>query len=63
VHGRGPSAIQRPDVEAFELFAKDGLSAQEVAEQLGMTTNAVYLAKQHILKRIRELLPYMEEAY
>jgi RNA polymerase sigma-70 factor (ECF subfamily) len=50
-------------VEAFELFAKDGLSAQEVAEQLGMTTNAVYLAKQHILKRIRELLPYMEEAY
>ena len=50
-------------VEAFELFAKDGLTAREVAKRLGMTTNAVYLAKQHILKRIRELLPYMEEAY
>ncbi len=50
-------------VEAFEMFARDGVPAKDVAARLGMTTNAVYLAKQHILKRIRELLPYMEEAY
>lgn len=50
-------------VEAFELFAKDGAPAREVAEQLGITANAVYLAKQHILKRIRELLPVMEGIY
>ncbi len=50
-------------VEAFTLFAKDGLSARDVAARLGITPNAVYLAKQHILKRIRELLPYVEEAF
>ena len=50
-------------VEAFELYARDGVSAREVAERLGITTNAVYLAKQHILGRIRELLPVMETIY
>ena len=48
-------------VDAFELFAKQGLAAQEVADKLGMTQNAVFLAKHKILKRIRELVPLMEE--
>jgi RNA polymerase sigma-70 factor (ECF subfamily) len=50
-------------VEAFEMYARDGASARDVATRFGMTVNAVYLAKQHILKRIRELLPYMDDAY
>ncbi len=45
---------------AFEMFAQDGLPAKQVAEQLGMTSNAVFIAKHRILKRIRELLPEME---
>ena len=48
-------------VEAFVLFAKQGMAAKEVAKKLGMTENAVYLAKYKILKRIRELVPLMEE--
>ena len=46
--------------QAFELFAQQGLPAQKVAEQLGVTSNAVFIAKHRILKRIRELLPEME---
>jgi RNA polymerase sigma-70 factor (ECF subfamily) len=48
-------------VEAFERFAQRGRPAQEVADSLGMTPNAVFLAKHKILKRIRELLPLVEE--
>lgn len=46
--------------QAFELFAHDGLPARQVADQLGMTSNAVFIAKHRILKRIRELLPELE---
>ncbi len=52
--------FDRKTVQAFELFARQGLSAQEVADKLGMTQNAVFLAKHKILKRIRELIPLME---
>ncbi len=47
-------------LRAFELFAQEGLPAQQVANQLGMTSNAVFIAKHRVLKRIRELLPEME---
>lgn len=46
--------------KAFTMFAHDGMPARQVAEQLDMTTNAVFIAKHRILKRIRELLPEME---
>ena len=48
-------------VGAFVLFAKEGQEAKVVAKKLGMTENAVCLAKYKILKRIRELVPLMEE--
>lgn len=50
-------------VEAFELFAWKGHSAQDVAERLGLTANAVFIAKHRVMKRIRELLPQMEEIW
>ena len=40
--------------EAFRRFALDGLPAAEVAEDLGLTVNAVLQAKSRILKRLRE---------
>ena len=48
-------------VAAFLLFAKEGQGAKEVAGKLGMTENAVCLAKYKILKRIRKLAPLVEE--
>ena len=50
-------------VQAFEMFAWKGRPAQEVAEQLGMTANAVFLVKHRVMKRIRDLLPQMEETW
>ncbi|WP_435020891.1 RNA polymerase sigma factor [Tundrisphaera sp. TA3] len=51
-------AIVRPDFapvtwEAFQRFALDGVPAARVAEELGLTENAVVQAKSRILKRLR----------
>ncbi len=48
-------------IEAFELFAWRGWPAQKVADHLDLTANAVFIVKHRVLKRIRELLPKMEE--
>lgn len=40
--------------EAFRRFALDGLPAAKVAEELGMTENAVIRSKARVLKRLRE---------
>jgi RNA polymerase sigma-70 factor (ECF subfamily) len=50
-------------LEAFELFAWKGQPAQEVADKLGMTPNAVFLVKHRVMKRIRQLMPAMEEIW
>jgi len=47
-------------LEAFELFAVANRPAREVADRLGMTVNAVFLAKHRVLKRLRELLCGLE---
>ena len=52
-------AVVKPDFdsctwEAFRLFAIENRKAQEVAEELGITENAVLLGKSRILKRLRE---------
>lgn len=40
--------------EAFRRFALDGVPAAQVADELGMSVNAVLLAKSRILKRLRD---------
>jgi RNA polymerase sigma-70 factor, ECF subfamily len=47
-HFRGPTW------HAFWRVCVGGRSAAEVAKELGMTTNAVYLAKSRVLQRFRE---------
>lgn len=42
------------DCQAFQMITIDGASPQDVALKLGMTTNAVYIAKSRILKRLRD---------
>lgn len=55
--------VEPKSVEAFELFAWKGWPAQKVADHLGMTPNAVFIAKHRIMKRIKELLPAMEDTW
>lgn len=55
--------VDAKTLEAFELFASQGLPARSVAERLGITSNAVFIAKHRVLKRIRELLPEMETVW
>jgi RNA polymerase sigma-70 factor (ECF subfamily) len=51
----------RPDFSdatwrAFEMVTQDGRSAKEVAESLHLSPNAVYLARNRVLTRLREEL-------
>lgn len=55
--------VDARSVEAFELMTRGVLSGQEVAERLGMSRNAVYVARHRVLKRIRELAPIMAEIW
>jgi RNA polymerase sigma-70 factor (ECF subfamily) len=38
----------------FARFVLDGLSADEVAEEVSGTPNAVYIAKSRVLARLRQ---------
>jgi RNA polymerase sigma-70 factor, ECF subfamily len=40
--------------EAFRRFGVDGAPAKKVAEELGLSENAVILAKSRVLKRLRD---------
>ena len=40
--------------QAFTRMALDGLPAAEVAQELGLTTNAVFIAKSRVLARLRQ---------
>ena len=40
--------------QAFELYALQNLPADEVAKQLGITNNAVFIAKSRVLTRLRQ---------
>lgn len=51
--------VVRPDFsantwKAFVRFAVDGLSSEHVAEEVGMTKNAIIQAKSRILNRLRQ---------
>ena len=47
-------------IEACEARRHAQRAVQQVAEHLGMTENAVYVAKNRVMGRIRELRPQME---
>ena len=48
---------------AFELFARQGWPAERVAAELDLSPNAVYGAKRRILRRLREILPLVEDIW
>jgi RNA polymerase sigma-70 factor (ECF subfamily) len=41
-------------LQAFRRLALEGASGVQVAQELGLSVSAVYLAKSHVLKRIRQ---------
>jgi RNA polymerase sigma-70 factor (ECF subfamily) len=52
-------AVVQPDFtpatwDAFRRFGIDGVPAARVAQELGLSENAVILAKSRVLKRLRE---------
>ena len=47
--------------QAFLRTVIEGHQASDVARDLGISVNAVYLAKSHILRRIRDELDEMAE--
>ena len=55
--------VDAKTMQAFVETSVGGTPAGEVAERLGITRNAVYLARHHVLKRIREMIPDMEEIW
>jgi hypothetical protein len=40
--------------QAFQRFGVDGVPAAQVAQELGLSQNAVILAKSRVLKRLRQ---------
>jgi RNA polymerase sigma-70 factor (ECF subfamily) len=48
-------------VEAFELVALRGLTPEQAAERLGITRNAVFVARHRVVARIRERVQEYEE--
>jgi RNA polymerase sigma-70 factor (ECF subfamily) len=55
--------VKPKTMKAFELFALEGLPAQKVAEQLEMTENAVWIAKNRVLSHMREIQQELEESF
>jgi RNA polymerase sigma-70 factor (ECF subfamily) len=50
------STVQESTWNAFQQTAVEGKSGQEVADGLGMTVAAVYLAKSRVMMRLRTII-------
>jgi len=50
-------------VQAFEMLVYHGLTPQVVADQLGMSTHDVYLAKSRVAAKLREIVIRLESEY
>lgn len=50
-------------IRAFELYAIQGLPVADVAEQCGLTVDMVYVVKNRLTKRLRELVQELTSAF
>lgn len=57
------SGFQPDTVHAFRLVALEGKRAPDAAEELGLTTQAVYLARHKCAERLRTFARELEQAY
>ena len=47
--------------EAYHLVTKQGMSSNEVAQQLGVKVADVYVAKSRVIKMLREIVDQLEQ--
>jgi RNA polymerase sigma factor (sigma-70 family) len=57
------SQVEPTTIRAFELFALREWPAEEVASHLGLSRNAVYKAKNHVLSRLRSMRKDLEGSW
>ena len=55
--------VEPRTIRAFELLYYQGMSAQAVAADLGMSVQDVYLARSRVAARVREIVARIELAY
>jgi len=55
------SRVDAKTFEAFELYARRGVPADEVARELGIGVNSVHQAKTRVTKLVRELVDAMRD--
>lgn len=60
---RSTSRVQEGTLRAYELFALRGVPADEVAKQCGISTDAVYVIKNRLTGRLREIVMELAVAY
>jgi RNA polymerase sigma-70 factor (ECF subfamily) len=60
---RTESKASEKTIAAFEMLTFHGRPAAAVAEELGMTLNDVYQAKNRIAARLREIVARLEKLY
>lgn len=57
------SRLEEHTLRAFDLFVVRGVPAQEVAAQCGIDVDAVYVIKNRLTKRLREIVRELTAAY
>ncbi|UYV12352.1 MAG: hypothetical protein NCW75_13755 [Phycisphaera sp.] len=60
---RDTSRVQADTLRAFELFAIRGVPAEEVAAQCSISVDAVYVVKNRLTGRLREIVQELTVAY
>ncbi|TWT41984.1 RNA polymerase sigma factor [Phycisphaerae bacterium RAS1] len=60
---RRSSRTSDKTIQAFERFVLHERSAADVASELGMTPQDVYMAKNRVAERLREILMQLESVY
>ena len=60
---RGSARLEAHTLRAFELFAIRGVPAPEVAAQCGIDVDAVYVIKNRLTKRLREIVRELTTLY
>lgn len=60
---RETSNLEDRTIRAFEAFANSEQTAAEVGRDLGMTAADVYMAKNRVARRLRDILSQLESTY
>lgn len=60
---RATTKINPKTIRAFELVALGGRRAAEVAEELDMTVNDVYVARSRVLDKLQGIISNLEETW